>query len=281
MGSVRLRGVQLVDSLKLLDNPINSTMLPLEMAYRSRVRDSVIIVLKTALKRRFAPVLGALASRGNRLVFDTIDGILPAEIEDFADGYLCSSASEDAHRRQRRQKAALVPHPVDLRIPLHQSDPETPFGIAYMGLRENSLHLDEIPEIKQVDYQESEWEQSKSSFLDAIDNVRKSSHHYIVRGWNSRDGFKPLTKAFVAARLGAVPIASADDAESRLLLGNDYPYLARSSGLDDVLRTIEFARSSYGSSSWESAVRTMTRLRRLSCPISAASATVRALSGMV
>ena len=103
-----------------------------------------------------------------------------------------------------------------------------------------------------------------------FDRLKSYSHHYSVRAWNDRDGFKPMMKGFFASRLGSVVIASAEDAESRVVLGDSYPYLAASSKLEDVQETLAHAAATHGGNEWHAAAKKMEEIRGMSCPVSTA-----------
>lgn len=277
MGSVRLRARQVADMLKSLGAPVPVTVEPLEVAYRRKLSGHTIIVLKTALKKRFKPLLRSLRRRGNRIFFDAVDGLVPVEIENIPTAYICSSVTEHLHRQQRGHRTILSLHATDVRIPFSQSDSPTDFSLGYMGLGDNAPLLEALSNVTTVPYDEAKLEGPLEEFNNPFHKLSKFSHHYAVRSWNLRDGYKPLTKAFVAARLGAVVIASAEDEESRLLLGDEYPYLAPSSSLEDVTSTIDYARDTYLGSEWRQAVSKTHELREISCPVKTAQDLVHGL----
>lgn len=280
MGSIRLRGHQVADMLTSLGAPVPVTVQPLETAYRRRLSGHTLIVLKTALKARLHPLLRSLRRRDNTIVFDAVDGVVPPKIEDFPAAYVCSSLAENFHRQQRRQHTILSLHATDVRIPASTTPNSADFSVGYMGLAENAPHLEMLSGVFSVPYRETQLEGLSPEFLNAFQRLSHFSHHYVVRAWNSRDGYKPLTKAFVAARMGAVVIASAEDEESRLTLGDDYPYLARSSSLQDVREVIDYAEQTHLGPEWHQAVSKMHELRHMSCPVKTAQDLVAGLRGL-
>jgi hypothetical protein len=68
--------------------------------------------------------------------------------------------------------------------------------------------------------------------------------------------------------VGGVFLGSREDIESLLILGPEYPYLARTSALGEVQDMVRYAEETFGGPVWDSAVEVMGRLRRETCDIS-------------
>jgi hypothetical protein len=252
MGNVLLRGFQLADMLTSLGAPI---------------------------RMKSEPILRAFARRGNTLLFDVVDGLVPEKIEGLCDAYICSSLTEDRFRRHRGHQTIVSYQSPDQRTPVFPLE-HREFAHVYYGLSENARHLDKLADLDAVEFSEMPPHRSSEPLPSVFDTLRRYSHHYSVRAWNDRDGFKPMMKGFFAARLGAVAIASAEDEESRLVLGEDYPYLAKSSSLEDVKAIIDFARDTHLGEEWHRAVDTMRELRHMSCPVKTAQDLVAGLRGL-
>lgn len=263
-----MRGFQAAESLSRVGYPGRIEVLTLERLTTRKPRGAVVIVLKTAIKERFSVELSNL-QRWNTLLFDVIDGRPASSLEEFADGFLCSSASEYRERSMKGQAARLVYHAVDSTISWPRRTKKK-FGIVYYGLPENALHLDKIPAIQSIKYIEEQHLRGGFGLEKKIGRLGKFSHHYIVRNWNIADGHKPLTKGFLAAWCGALVIGSREDPETTLLLGEAYPYLSATSQLHDVKQTLEIARETYNSAEAQVANHAMKKLKQLSCPFSSA-----------
>ncbi|MEX2441858.1 MAG: hypothetical protein WD400_04345, partial [Pontimonas sp.] len=276
MGNVLLRGFQLADMLTSLGSPVPIRVQALENLYRAKPRGQIVIVLKTAVRLKSEPILRAFNRWGNTVLYDVVDGLVPARIESLCESYICSSLTEERDRRSRGYQTIVSLQSPDQRTPAHPFE-RREFSHAYYGLPENALHLDTLPELHPVNFSEMPPHRSPKPLPSALDGLRRYSHHYSVRAWNDRDGFKPMMKGFFAARLGAVVIASAEDEESRLILGDDYPYLAASSALEDVQAIIEYAQHTHLGPEWERAVATMQELRQMSCPVKTAQDLVAGL----
>jgi hypothetical protein len=224
----------------------------------------LVILSKTAVAiEKSTEIVSKMSELQTRILVDLVDGS-PALVEPIAhqvNAYICSSISEHEYRKQKNQDAFLVHHHVDSRIAHRHTSRSKKFSVGYAGRVENTLWLDALPlSVHPVDTGDfSRGSRQLEQFL------KKFTHHYSVRKYQAWDGFKPGTKAFLAAHLGAVFIGSLEDDESRLLLGGDYPYLSASSNVEDVKRVFELARMTFGRDLHRAAQRKMETLRRLSC----------------
>ena len=277
LGNVLLRAHQVADLLAEQGPPFSVFSQPLENLYLSRPRGATIIVSKTGVKLRHLGLLKALRKAGNLLVFDMVDGVIPPELENLPDAYVCSSVSEYEARLAAGHSAFLSLHSPDHRMPRHRFV-DKDFGVVYFGLAENAKHLGNISDIVTLDYDDMPAHRHTEPVPTGFSEMALASHHYSIRQWNSRDGFKPLTKAAVAGTFGSCIIAAADEHEALTLLGSDYPYLAASSELDDVSRTVEFAKETYLTDTWRHAVARMVTLTQKTCPVATAHQLVVGLS---
>ena len=276
MGNSLLRGFQVADMLVTLGAPVPVRVQALENLYRAGPQKHTIIALKTAVRMKSLPILKKFVRSRNTLLFDVIDGLVPPTIGELATGFICGSVTEFQTRVSRGAQAILSLQSPDQRTPLFDFT-RRDFRTVYYGLAENALHLDQLDNVTAVDFVDMPPHGSSDPLPKVFDDLGAYSHHYSVRAWNDRDGFKPMMKGFFAARLGAIAIASSEDEESRLILGPDYPYLSASSALPDVQDTIEFARQTQLGPEWERAVSTMTRLREMSCPVATAKSLIAGL----
>jgi hypothetical protein len=214
---------------------------------------------------------------GNLVVFDMVDGEVSASVEHLPHAYICSSLSEAEVRTQSGHKTIVSLMSPDQRCPVVGFE-KKPFGIGYHGLPKNVQHTVALPEVTVVDYREEAPAPGELPMPVGWDTMATFSHHFSVRAWNAGDGFKPLMKAFVASRLGACFIGSREDHEAELVLPDDYPYLAASSGLEDVRAVVDYARETYLTDVWKKAVATMVELRQRSCPFTTAAELVRGIA---
>jgi hypothetical protein len=279
LAAVQLRAFQVARLLAQTSPPHPIITQPLENLSRAKPHDSIIIIQRTGVRPLSEPMIRRFIADGNLVLFDMVDGHVSPGIEHLPHAYVCSSVSEARAREAKGIRAIVSLMSPDQRCPVAEFS-NKPFGVGYHGLRKNALHLDTLQAVNVVDYREEAPSPGELPMPMDLDVMAGFSHHYSVRAWNPGDGFKPLMKAYVAARLGACFIGSLDDDECRLILSDDYPYLAASSKLEDVTDAINYARETYGGRVWEGAVREMERLRQLSCPFTTAQALIRGLADL-
>jgi len=279
LGNVLLRAFQVADMLRTLGAPVPVTVQPIENLYRSKPRDHTIIVLKTAIRPRSIPMLKSFRRRKNALLFDLVDDVQNRQVEQFADAFICASVTEEMARKADGQATILSLQSPDQRTPGFSFNRRF-FSTVYYGLRENARHVNALSNLDAIDLVDMPPHRSSKGLPRVFDTLKTYSHHYSVRAWNDRDGFKPMMKGFFAARLGSVVIASAEDDESRAVLGDAYPYLASSSSLEDVKSMLAYARETHHQPEWRLAVKKMKELRHLSCPVSTARALVDGLRAL-
>lgn len=276
LGNVLLRGFQVADLLAQLGSPVPVTVQAMENLYRAKPRDHIIIVLKSAVRPKSTPVLKAFRRWGNTVLFDVVDGLVPESLARVPHAYVCASLTEEQSRQGGGHRTIRSLQSPDQRTPAFDFADKKP-RVAYYGLAENAKHLDALPEVDVIDFEEMPAHRSNEPIPTVFEKLRPYSHHYTVRAWNDRDGFKPMMKGYFAGLLGSVVIASAEDDESLLVLGDDYPYLSADSSLPAVRDTITFAMESVGTDTWTRAVSTMQRLREMSCPIVTARSLIEGL----
>jgi hypothetical protein len=224
----------------------------------------LVILSKTAVAvEKSTEIVSKMSELQTKILVDLVDGS-PGLVEPIAhqvDAYICASLSEHEYRKKKNEDAFLVHHHVDSRIAHRHNSSSKKFSVGYAGRVENAQWLETLPlSVHAVDSSDfSSGTRKVERFL------REFTHHYSVRKYQAWDGFKPGTKAFLAAHLGAVFIGSSEDYESQLLLGGDYPYLSTSSNAEDVKRVFELARVTFGTEMHRVAQRKMEILRRLSC----------------
>lgn len=277
LGNVLLRGFQVADMLKSLGCPVPIRVQALENLYRAKPRNQIVIVLKTAVRLKSEPILRSFKRWGNTVLFDVVDGLIPASLASLPDAYICSSITEQIARDAQGAKTILSLQSPDQIVPTLPFE-ERPFTVVYHGDERNAQHLPQLPKLVVLKSPMTGSPQRIKDFLhNTLPLLSHASHHYSVRKWNELDGFKPMMKGFFAAYLGSVVIASAEDEESRLILGDDYPYLARTSSLEDVREVIDHAQHTHLGPEWQHAVSTMRELRHMSCTVKTAQDLVAGL----
>lgn len=272
-GSVQVRSRELARLLDTFSPDLSVDSIPLEY-YRGGA--DVIVASKTIVKvpgvERF---LRREKKSGAVVLFDLVDGSPRStrKIDRYIDAYLCSSHKEFEFREELGQKAFFIPHNVDERMEIRNETPSQ-FRVGYSGAPRNAQHLEEL-DITTYDSSST----NVGSDFDRLDHfLAEISHHYSVRQDEKRLVFKPGLKIYIAALYGRAFIGSIDDRETLEILGEDYPYLAQSSNLEDVERVINFARESFGGREHSTALSQLKLLRREFCPANIAQQLAAAIS---
>ena len=263
-GSVRLRVFQLAVALRgVVTNPGFVRVVTEEQMASLTPTDAHIVFTKWVLSDGNRRLIRRLQQDGNTIWSDLVDGVPDAGVEELVDRFLCSSESEFQHRREAGSTAVRILHNVDSRFVARSFDRES-LAIGYLGAREN---VQLFPELDCVATCFTGTSMDSRQVLAAATAIGDWSHHYSIRTPVSAGTFKPATKIFLAARLGALFIGSAADIESRLILGDDYPYLASSSKPADVREVVALARGSFLGPLWETARARMSLVREQSCDV--------------
>lgn len=266
-GSVRIRVFQAVAGLRrVVSNPGLVNLITEEHLRGRRLTNVDLVFSKYLLTYENLALFRGLRAGGNRVFVDVVDGFPVPGLEKHIDAFLCASRSEFEHRLSMGVPAVELLHQVDTRFgsqPFGRSD----FTLGYLGGNDGSVHLSGIPNIST---HFTGLSMSSREARNASRAVARWSHHYSVRTFPGDGVHKPATKVFLAARFGAVFLGSRDDNESLLILGPDYPYLARTSALHDVQELLSYAEETFGGPAWEAAVGVMGSLREISCDISIA-----------
>lgn len=277
-GSTFLRYSQIVALLKAFDPSISVNISGIE-GYTGK--SDVVVITKSVLKKKgILKFVRRLQRRGSLVLLDLIDGRpgLSEVVDPFVAGFLCASESEARARSSQSKHPGRVipfPHLIDLRLSPRFQLAER-FRIGYIGNTGNARFLDEMP----IDSFELVSPHSARNPL-FHEFTTGLSHHYSVRLRSNLDGYKPPTKIFIAAHLGASFVGSFDDEETRDCLGVEYPYLARSSKFNEVRQIIEFARESFGGTQHEKSLSMLGALRSDFCPAKVVSALHETLQDLV
>ena len=84
--------------------------------------------------------------------------------------------------------------------------------------------------------------------------------HYCLRRTRPIDGFKPASKLFLAASLGAPVVIEKHNDEARRLLPRDYPYYAGSTEPDEIRTLLGRVAESFGKEEWRYARQSMAAI---------------------
>jgi hypothetical protein len=214
------------------------------------IRNAIVIVHKGFLERTSLGQLEAMKSANNILIADYID-IKPIHAQmRFFDAFLASSHAQAAWLKTNFPHIPTfhVTQRVDPRLPALTVQMET-FRAAYFGARRDPAAPFNMKFQTEL-AQEVDIIPTPTDNIAWMDKLATYNCHYAVRASQPWDGFKPLGKAFIAARYGCPIIISTVDQDAEFYLGADYPYLLRSDNLNDVTATLAQARDDFRGPRW-------------------------------
>ncbi|MBU8538094.1 class I SAM-dependent methyltransferase [Falsiroseomonas tokyonensis] len=227
------------------------------------VRDAIAIVNKTALMQSDRDLGQRLKQAGCVVLMDFIDGPLVPAITAQADAFIACSALQSRHLRAAfpGQPVVHIPHHVDLDIPATPSQWDR-FACGYFGNVDNAAHLAALQEAGALTVWEAKTT-NKNGWYQALPDFNL---HYAFRPrrmWGA--GFKPFTKGFVAAHVGAVILVAESDEEATELLGADYPLrLPDATDAKAMQARLGDLAARFGDADWQLARQRMQRLKVIS-----------------
>lgn len=223
------------------------------------LHDAVLIFNKSCLQPRFLEeVLERLPSIRGRAVClaDPVDLSISVDALQQFDGVVAASIgqAEDLAPRLRRP-VFLVHHHVDLRLPAMTRDCGAA-RVAYFGELVNTWHVDTLNDF--VDF--FAVNTTDATAIPWAQHLPFYNAHYCLRRTRHIDGFKPATKLFLAASLGAPAVIERANDEARRLLPADYPYFAESTELEEARRVLRRVTETFGKDEWQHAKAAMTAI---------------------
>jgi hypothetical protein len=257
-GTGYLRGVQIQRALRRTG--IKSSIILTR--HVNRCKNSLLIFVKI-----LTPDIALQAiSQGNRIIWDILDGYDENIIQQIAssvtlDGLITSTAaSESSLSCLHPKEKALIYHHIDPRLirKIKGKSKTSNFSLSYIGNIPPEVNgkkfTEAFPDVKGIEVdtrhaKRSGWMREAAPF----------QCHFAVRLDQRECMMKPLAKVGVAAACNANIIVNRSNAAVELL-GPDYPYLCDDT-VEDAIRTIERARSEFGSSTWQVGLERMASLR--------------------
>ncbi|MEI4487863.1 glycosyltransferase domain-containing protein [Frigidibacter sp. MR17.14] len=243
-GSTRMRVFQLADILR---SQIGGSVSVEVSADPATVRDSLVIVHKRSIERLPAEQLADLRQRNDAVFLDPVDMDHRKVIEIPCDGIIaCSLQAYRIYRYQREVgHVHMVTHHADPRIRPSGEHFDRP-RIGYFGELANTA----LPEHHEglIDVHAVDTKNVNDAWLDQLTHYNA---HYAVRRRRGIDGQKPFTKAFNAARSGAVIVCDKDEGDNLHYLGEDYPYFAERGADPRSLQEVCFKLiETFGTADW-------------------------------
>lgn len=227
---------------------------------------AVVIFLKGAFSAHSPDTQRAWASRARAICVDYVDATINQAFEAPITLHIAASRAGMRGLRGKLDDEACV------RLLDHHWDPRLgsvprlvpPFKCGYFGhLRNTYIPAGDAHRVQQVQIAGSEVTSDFASSLSSI------PLHYAVRSTarlKARMMFKPFTKGFNAAAVGANVIVDRDTDDAAELLGEDYPFLLEQPSDAAISKGLDIAEGIYGTSAWDEALDRMSALRSIGDP---------------
>lgn len=173
--------------------------------------------------------------------YDPVDELLDTSQLFIPDGLIASSYRQYLWLRSLSEKPVfLIPHHADIRI-TQQVSTDAPMRFAYFGSENNGYFTSEIKRIVEV------FETSNHISTHWMTSLSQYPVHYCIRRKPEKShSYKPATKLFIAAKVGAAVITTRDESDAELLLPPDYPFYSHDRSNKAILEVLDFAKSSFG-----------------------------------
>ena len=224
-------------------------------------KNSILYLTKWAVYNLKSDRLAELKQKNNVLIFDLVDGKIPASARKYAD--VVVATSQAAYKLYllelpSSKRVMLVDHHADPRIKdLNWSKSRRSLKIGYFGELVNTIISPTIK--KEVDFIEVSITRQDVSWFKKLPRYNM---HYAIRQTQETYPNKPFLKGFTAAHCDANIIIQESQQEAVRWLGKDYPYLLKGRPTEKkILDMIEYAKKSFGSKEWYRGLETMKDMK--------------------
>lgn len=222
----------------------------------SQIQDNSVVIGSKGSWPILAKLRSTCRQANVKFLFDPVDQLLDPKILSGIDGIIASSYRQYVWlRKSCSLPVFLLPHHADLRISA-QVQPMDGFRLGYFGAKKNAFLTERLA--LEMDVIETGTPQS----VQWMDELEHYPCHYCVRRKPDKGGtFKPATKIYIAAKVGAAVITTRDESDAELLLPPDYPFFCDSRSEDSILEVIQFARESFGTPVFEKALADVAKIQ--------------------
>ena len=205
------------------------------------VEDSVLIFSKHSIAALNPPICESLKRKNNKIILDYICRPPSDALRDYVHMYCASSRAQELFFRDNNLPTYFVCHHADPRVLKRFRGGDVEPVVKYVGNTQNTI----IP--KSLEIKATLSNTSNQSDLSWMNELETPFIYYMIRRWMKFDGFKPFTKAVLAAHIESVVIGQRNTADNDYYLG-DYPYMTSESPneseiIEVVNRTIESVKS--------------------------------------
>lgn len=215
VASVVMRSFQLCEMMK----DKYSDLYDFECTYDLReVKDSVLIFSKHSIATLNPQICDSLKRSNNKIILDYICQPPSDKLRDYVDMYCASSRAQEQCYKENNLPTHFVCHHADPRALKRFRGGDVEPVVKYIGNTQNTI----IP--KSLDIKTTLSNTSHQNDLSWMNELQTPFIYYMIRKWMKFDGFKPFTKAVLAAHLDSVVIGQRNTADNDYYLG-DYPYM--------------------------------------------------------
>lgn len=224
------------------------------------VRGAVVIFLKRAWKVIDPEHLADWREAAKGMAIDYVDARTTPEPEIEIDVHIAASGALERHLTSTRPGARIMrlDHHADPGLTLSKTQQD--LRLAYFGRADNrTLPPGLAHRVLSPDYD------GLRIGGDVRDAMGRANLHYAVREMKpeaQRTSFKPFTKGFNAAAVGANVLVNRQVDDALEWLGPDYPYLINDCRPDTIATAMVKAESTFGTSEWSDARAKMESIRQ-------------------
>lgn len=223
------------------------------------IRGAVVIFLKRAWKVLDPEHLANWRDAARAMAIDYVDARTTPVPDVEIDAHIAASGALERHLISRHAGACI------LRLDHHADPALTPAApsrdlcLAYFGREKNrTLPRRLASRVMVPDYE------GLSLQHDIREAMGNANLHYAVRDMEPethRTSFKPFTKGFNAAAVGANVLVNRQVDDAVEWLGADYPFLIEDCRPETIAAGIDRAEAAFGSDDWTAGLATMERIR--------------------
>lgn len=207
----------------------------------TEAKNSILVFSKHSISTLNPQICDSLKRRSNKIVLDYICMPPSDELRNHVHMYCASSRAQEEFYRANDLPTQFVCHHADPRVLKRFRGGNVEPVVKYIGNMQNTI----IP--KSLGIKASLTNTDSQSDLSWMNELQTPFIYYMIRKWMEFDGFKPLTKAVLAAHINSVVIGQTNTADNDYYLG-DYPYMTsenpnESEIIEVVNRAIESVKS--------------------------------------
>ncbi|MBT8389548.1 MAG: hypothetical protein HKP37_11550 [Boseongicola sp.] len=224
------------------------------------MRDAVVIFLKRAWKVIDPGHLAAWRGVSRGMAIDYVDARTTPQPSVEIDVHIAASGALERHLSAHHPSARIIRLDHHADPLLTRGAPQDRLRLAYFGRADNRT----LPQNLENRVMTPAYD-GLSPDSDVREAMRHANLHYAVREMEAetdRLSFKPFTKGFNAAAVGAHVLVNRQVDDAMDWLGPDYPFLIDDCRPDTIAAAIDKAETSYGSAEWTDALAAIETVRK-------------------